>query len=245
MPSYHAYLVSVELHPPSGEHTPLSRSCPGCSKCVDCKQKESPVYTFYDTMKPGTFNKISQEPVTVNSEETRTTDTNEKEFKRGDRCFYKSNEGLLRHAIITKVDHSVTPISYEVKILEYFTETNAEKLFRKIPDDDEVSDGGVLQEDPLHEIQSNPVIEPNEGPWRQTNNELSRQSQYFFNGSAEHDTDSGELSSEGAGRSRGARAETVNDAGVFWSHPVIRDPIRFQNRRRKLSSEPRKQGKQV
>ena len=234
--------MSVELHPPSGEHTPLSRSCPGCSKCGDCKQKESPVYPYCDTMKPGTFNKDSQVPVTVNSEETRTTDTNEKVFQKGESCFYKSEHGPFEQGIIESVDNSENPTSYGVRILPRMKETTAKNLYRELP---QYYSQGVLQEDPLHEIQSNPVIEPNEGPWRQTNNELSRQSQYFFNGSAEHDTDSGELSSEGAGRSRGARAETVNDAGVFWSHPVIRDPIRFQNRRRKLSSEPRKQGKQV
>ena len=240
MAGYHAYFVSVKLHPPSVVHTPSSRPCPDCSKCVDCKQKELAGFPFYDKREPETFNVDSQKPVNVKRQETRTTDTNEKEFKRGDICFYKSNEGLLRNAIITKVDHSETPISYEVKILEYFTVTTAEKLCSRQPDDGEVSDGGILQEDALHEIQSNPVIEQTEGPWSQSNKELSRQSTYFLNESPEHDTDSGELSSEGAGRSRGARAETVNDRGVFFGHPVIRDPIRFPNRRRKLSSESRK-----
>ena len=245
MAGYQRYLVRFEFNPSSVVHTPSLRSCPDCSKCVDCKKKDLSVYPFYDTREPETFNNDLQKQVTVQRQETRTMDTNEKVFQKGDKCFYKSKNGLYQEGTIESVDNAAQPTSYGVKILPYFIETNAEKLFRAIPDDDEVSDGGVLQEDPLHEIQSNPVIEQNEGPWRQTNNELSRQSQYFFNGSAEYDTDSGELSSEGVGRSRGARAETVNDAGVFWSHPVIRDPIRFQNRRHKLSSEPRKKGMQV
>jgi len=170
MPGYHAYLVNVSV-----EHTPLSRSCPGCSKCVYCKKNESPVYPYHEKTEPNTFHVDSKEPVTVNREETRTTDTNEKEFKKGDKCFYKSRP--FQEGIIENVDNSVNPTSYGVQIIPRSIETTAEKLFREIPDDGEVSDGGVLQEDPVHEIQSDHIVAvaENNGPWTQSNEQLKNQ----------------------------------------------------------------------
>jgi hypothetical protein len=123
-------------------------------------------------MKPGTFNKDSQEPVTVNSEETRTTDTNEKVFQKGESCFYKSEHGPFEEGIIESVDNSENPTSYEVRILPRMKETTAKNLYRELP---QYYSPGVLQEDPVHENQSNHVVAQNNGPWIQSNQHLNNQ----------------------------------------------------------------------
>ena len=168
-------MVSFEWSPSSVVHTPSSRPCTGCSKCVDCKQKELPVYPFYDTMKPGTFNNDLQKQVTVQRQETRTTDTNENVFQKGDKCFYKSKHGPFEEAIIENVDNSVNPPSYAVRILPRVKDTTAEKLYREVPDHGEVSNDGSLHDDSPHEMEFKHIVAENRGPWNQSKNELNNQ----------------------------------------------------------------------
>jgi len=172
MAGYQRYLVSLEWSPSSVVHTPSSRPCPGCSKCVYCKKNELPVYPFYDTREPKTFNNDLQKQVTVQRQETRTTDINEKVFQKGEKCFYKSKFGPFQEAIITKVDNSVTPISYEVQILAHYKDTDAGNLYREIP---QYHSEHEMSHDPVHETQSDHIVAENNGPWSQSNEQLNNQ----------------------------------------------------------------------
>jgi hypothetical protein len=157
-------------------------------------------------MKPGTFNKDSQVPVTVNSEETRTTDTNEKVFQKGESCFYKSEHGPFEQGIIESVDNSDNPTSYGVRILPRMKETTAKNLYRELP---QYYSQGVLQEDPVHETQSDDIVAGNNGPWSQSNKQLNNQSQELFSMLQKSGVYRDAVRFEGAGHSRGASKLTV------------------------------------
>jgi len=201
--SYNRYIVAVGLIPSSPVHTQSSGPCPGCSGCSDCKKKEFPVHSFSDTTNPGTLNNDLPQPLTVQSQETKTTDTNEKEFRKGDICFYKSNDGHYEEATIESVTNGSNPVSYVIKFIPKHRETTAERLFKTVPDDGEVSDGGVLQEHQLHKTQYNPVIQQNEGPWRRSQEQVKNESQKLFGDTSNYKVKYDALRSEGAGHSHG------------------------------------------
>lgn len=172
MPGYNRYIVAFEFRPSSPVNTPSSGPCPGCSGCSDCKKKKFPGFPFYNTRNPGTLNNDLPQPLAVQSQETRTTDTNEEEYKEGDKCFYQPKDGPFEEGTVVSVDKSVKPFSYRVQLLPRTKETIAENLRKELPS---YYTPENLQEHPLHLIQSKPVIAQTGGPLSQTQNELNRQ----------------------------------------------------------------------
>jgi hypothetical protein len=166
------YLVRFEWSPSSIIRTSPLRPCSGCSKCADCEKEKLAVVPYHEETEPNTFHVDSKEPVTVNREETRTTDTNEKEFKKGETCFYKSENGPFEEGIIESVDNSLYPPSYTVKLIPRVKVTTAKNLYRELP---RYYSQHEMSHDPVHEIQSDHIVAGNNGPWSQSNEQLKNQ----------------------------------------------------------------------
>jgi len=201
MSGYNRYLVAIRFTPSSSVHTQSSGPCPGCSGCRDCKKKELPVYPFSDTTNPGTSDNDLSEPMNVQSQETRTTDTNEEEYKKGEKCFYKTRDGLFEEGIIVSVDKSETPCSYEVKILPHIKNTTADNLHKELPSYYKSED---LKEYPVNEIEEKGITALNDGPWHQSQEQVNNQSQKLFPMIPKSNVYRDAVRSEGAGHSHGA-----------------------------------------